>query len=314
MDALRIVQDDDDRKIAGRMNTWLDASGMSIAEAARQIGTGVSQATLSTWLRGIYKGDNAAVAERVGRWLDTQEEMARSGTAPPQIANHVSLGVTEEIQAALSYAQACADVVLIHGRSGAGKTQALRMFRSSRSGVHLVTVTAAVATVAGLLARVSMAVDAGATHHSAAAAEAAIIARLEGRSALLMVDEAHHLSSRLLDELRCIRDVSQCGLALAGSDELWANLAGNRRCEQIVGRVGLRVSLGAVPETDIRILAAAMLGRTAKGSELKAIRNSARGAGGLHAMRRRLTRAHMIARAAGREEISAGDVARAGEH
>ena len=311
--AQHVIQLHTDQAIAERMSGWLDASGMSIAEAARQIGSGVSQATLSTWLRGLYKGDNTAVAKRVGRWLDTQEEMARSNAAPSAIDRHIALGVTEEIHASLAYSQAAGDVVLIHGRSGAGKTHALRRFKASRSVVHLVTMTAAVATVAGLLSRVAVAVDAGARHHSAAAAEAAIIGCLEGRSALLIVDEAHHLSPRLLDELRCIRDISECGLALAGSDDLWTSLAGSRRCDQIVGRIALRVGLPAVSESDIRLLTESILGRSAKGGELKTIRNSARGAGGLHSLRRLLARAHMIARAAGRDAISPNDVRLAAE-
>ena len=316
MEELKLVgqMQNSDRDIAVRMSAWLDEYGMSISEAAKQIGSGVSQATLSTWLRGKYTGDNAAVADRVERWLDTREEMSRTGSGLSGLDRHANLGVTEEIHAALAVAQASGDVVLIHGRSGAGKTQALRRFRSSRSGVHLVTVTAAVATVAGLLTRVAVAVDAGARHHSAAAAEAAIIQRLEGRSALLVIDEAHHLSPKLLDELRCIRDISHCGLALVGSDELWTALAGSRRCDQIVGRIGLRIGLGAVAETDIRLLSETALGRPTSGKELTDIRNSARGAGGLHSLRRLLARAHMIARAAGRDGIAAEDVALAAEH
>ncbi len=306
MEKLTLVkQRIDDYDVVRRMKAHLDESGESIKEVSKKIGAGVSSAVLSTWLRGEYTGDNAAVSDRVLRWLETQDEISRSGAGLPRLDRHVDLGVTDDIHGALAHAQATCDVVLVHGRSGAGKTQALRRFRATRSGVHIVTVTPAVASVAGMLSRVAMAVDAGAKHHSAAAAEAAIIQRLEGRSTLLVVDEAHHLSPRLLDELRCIRDVSGCGLALVGSDELWTALAGSRRCDQITGRIALRIPIGQASETDIRLLAETVLGRGLGEKELKAVRNTARGAGGLHSLRRLLVRAHMIAAAAGSRDISA---------
>ncbi len=284
------------------------AAGLSISDVAREIGAGVSTGTASKWLRGVYEGDVAAVTARVRAWLRTRGEAARRSMSAAGLDRHTPLGVTEEIEAVLAHAQAAGDVVLIHGRSGAGKSWAAARYCGSRTPSFRVVMTGAVVTLAGLLARVAAAVGAGDRHGSALAAETAIVARLQGRGALLVVDEAHHLSARLLDELRCIRDLAGVGLALVGGDELWAALAGSVRCDQIVGRIGIRLPLGAPPDADVIDLAASVLGRRPEGAEAKRLVAATRGAGGLHALRRLLARAWIFARAARRDHITAADL------
>ena len=111
----------------------LDAFGLSHARAAREIGRGVSSATLSRWLAGRYDGDVAAVTARVRRWLETRADARARDLAPAGLDRHAALGVTEEIEAALAHAQAAADIVLIHGRSGAGKSWAAARYCARRS-------------------------------------------------------------------------------------------------------------------------------------------------------------------------------------
>ena len=291
----------------------MKAAGLSISDVAREIGAGVSTTTASKWLRGVYEGDVPAVTGRVLAWLRTRREAARRSMSSAGLDRHVSLGVTEEIEAVLAHAQAAGDVVLIHGRSGAGKSWAVARYCAAHTPSFKVTMTGAVVTLAGLLARVAAAVGAGERHGSALAAETAIVGRLKGRGALLVVDEAHHLSARLLDELRCIRDLAGLGLALIGGDELWSALAGSARCDQIVGRIGIRLPLSAAADADVLDLAAAVLGRRPGHRETKLLVAAARGAGGLHALRRLLARAWLLARGDGREEISAEDLRAAAE-
>ena len=286
----------------------LDGAGISIAAAAREMGLGVSPATLSRWLSGQYDGDSRAVARRVGRWLNTRREARERALGDAGLDRYVPLGVTEEVQAALALAQSASDIVLIHGRSGAGKTWAAQHYAQSHSGAHVATMSGAVSTLPGLLGRVAQAVGAGARYRSAAAAEEAVIQRLAGRRALLIVDEAHHLGPKLIDELRCVRDMAGCGLALIGGEELWGALVSARGCEQIIGRITVRLPLGAAPVRDALELAAAALDRRPTAGEERALRSAARGAGGLHAVRRLLERAWLLARAEGRKAASNGDV------
>ncbi len=292
----------------------MEAAGLSIQQAAREIGRGVSSATLSKWLRDRYEGDVGAVSKRIETWIETRRERARRAIGGAGLDRHASLQVTADIEAVLGHAQAAADVVLVHGRSGAGKSWASRRYCGSRTAAHFVVATGAVTTLSGLLGRVADAVGGGARHVSALAAESVAVARLRDRGALLAVDEAHHLSARLLDELRCIRDMAGCGLALIGGDELWTRLASSPHCDQIVGRIGIRLPVGRVSETDVRELGGAVLGRETAARETRLLLASAQAAGGLHALRRLLVRAWIHAKAEGRATtVQAEDLTAAAE-
>lgn len=286
----------------------LEADGLSNAAASRQIG--VSPTTLSTWLRGVYRGDSEAVADKVRRWLDTRADASRRGVGGAGLDRHAETGAYGEVSAALAYAQANGDVVLVHGPSGRGKTWAARRHVREWAGGHYLSVTGATVTLAGLLSRVAEAVGAGGRHGSALEAETAIVARLARRQALLVVDEAHHLRSQLLDELRCLRDLADCGLALVGDDTIRLTLA---RCPQVVGRIGLRVDLRAQSAADAHEIAAGVLGRRPAAGEVKALNAAATGPGGLHAVRRLMARAWLLSRADEREAITADDLVAAAE-
>ena len=165
--------------------------------------------------------------------------------------------------------------------------------------------TRAVRSLTGMLGLVAEAIGSLPDHRSALHAERAVIEALRDRSALLIVDEAHHLTPRLLDELRCIRDVAGCGLALIGDESIAMPLA---RCPQIVGRIGGQVHKRTPAEPDIELLVSAFLERPAKRGEVRMGLAAARGDGGLHALRRMLARAWMLARIEDRDTVSAADL------
>ena len=208
----------------------LDEDGLSRNAASREIG--VSVATLSTWLNGKYKGDNDKIEAKAQRWLQTRREADQLTLKMAGLDKHRDLGVTDEVAAVLAHAHAVGDIVLIHGASGRGKSWAAARYCETHSNAYQVNATQAVKSVAGLLKRVADAVGAYGDHRSAMATEDAVIAKLLDRRAMLVVDEAHHLSAMLLDELRLIRDLSGCGLALIGDDAIRMTLG---RCPQIVG-------------------------------------------------------------------------------
>ncbi len=277
--------------------------GLSQKDASK--GIGVSITTLNRWLHREYVGDNPAVTAKAETWLQTRAEARALTLSPARLDVHAELGLTDSVMAALAHAQAVGDVVLVHGRSGSGKSHALARYGATRAGVHLVTATAAVTSISGLYGRVCRALGIAGRYGSALAAEDAILERLEGRQALLAVDEAQYLGARLLDALRGLRDLSGCGLALVGDDTIRMTLS---RCPQVMGRTGMYVGLGQPNQADVATLLSTVLERTPASAERKAARTAVSAPGGLHALRRLLASAFMIARADGRGAIAATDI------
>lgn len=285
----------------------LNRSGLSRTAAARKIG--ISGAAFSRWLSGQYEGDNARLDQLVATWLATMAERERHSTSAAGLDVHCDLLVTREIEAALAHAQAVGDIVLVHGLSGAGKSWAGRHYADTRAATYYLQCTRAMRTMSALLGRVAEACGAWVKTPSAMAYESAIIEQLKGRGALLVIDEAHHLPASLLDELRCIRDVAGCGLALVASDEIRMTLA---RCPQIVGRIGIRLEKKVPARVDVDRIVSVVLGREATEKEVNAAMAAAAAPGGLHTLRRMLERAWVTARASGRKSIDREDIVTAG--
>ena len=285
----------------------IDASGMSRNRAAAQMGRHAS--SVARWLNGTYTGNNDAVAADVARWLETRADAARHSLDGAGLDRHADTAAYNQITVALGYAQAAGDIVTVVGKPGRGKTWAAEHYCEAKTGAHYLAASGAIISMSGLLSKVGAATGAGSTFRSALEAENAVIAHLRTHDgALLVVDEAHHLRDKLLDELRIIRDRTKCGLALVADETIRMALA---RCHQIRGRVGLSIDLKAQPEADVEKIAAGVLKREPSKAELKIMSVVARGPGGLHSLRRLLGGAYMVARANGRTKIEAADVAAA---
>ena len=85
------------------------------------------------------------------------------------------------------------------------------------------------------------------------------------------------------------------------------------RCQQFDGRIGLKLDLATQPTADVEDIAAGALGRRPTKTELKTLTTVGKGPGGLHAMRRLLGRARMVAQATGQDAIEAGDITAAAD-
>lgn len=293
----------------GEARALLDERGWSLAEAAARIG--VSDSTLSLWLRGEYKGNTGRVGQLVRRWLDTERDVSALRAAG--LDRHADLAVTERIERAARHAQANADVVVVFGAAGGGKTWALRHYCAASTGAWYAAMSPAATTPAAVLARIARALGVGPGPASAARLEQAVVDRLATGPALLAVDEAHHLTQALLDVVRCVHDAAACGLVLSGNEPLWARLAGGERAAQLVSRVGLTCRLRRPAAGDVVALAAALLEEPPQGKARAALLAAAGRVGGLRAVRKLAGQAHLLAAADGRRSPSADDVVDAAE-
>ena len=279
--------------------------GLSQNRVARQLG--LSTARVSQWRGGKYGGDNAAIEAAVRKWLSTGEELEGRRLDGARLDTHLALEVTDEISSLLAHAQATADIVLVKGVSGTGKTWAARRYAKTRSAVHYVMMRRDMRSLRGVLNRVARATGATGDQSSATDVADAVIASLRDRRALLIVDEAHHLSPAVLDELRliCMREEAHCGLALLGDESIAIPL---KRCPQIVGRIGGAFNRDRPSRPDIELMVSTFLERPAGRREMALGVAAALGEGRLHALRRMLAMAWMFAQAEGRDAVTTADL------
>ena len=283
--------------------------GWSKAEVGRRLGvTGVA-----AWLRGKYGGDNAHMAELARQLLDTERDAETLGMRG--LFRPADLAVTRQIGAALAHAHANADLVVVYGAAGAGKSWTAKRYCREHAGAWLVTMSPAVTTPASVLSRIARALHGGTPpEKTAARLETAVIDKLSVGRALLVADEAHHLPEALLDVIRCVHDEADCGLVLCGNEPLWARLAGGDRSAQLVSRVGLKLYLGKPSEADVLALTETLIGRAPAGAGRKAaIAVGGGGVGGLRMVRKLIAQAQILARGDGRDALTDEDIADAAE-
>lgn len=88
----------------------------------------------------------------------------------------------------------------------------------------------------------------------------AIGRKLQSSQALIIVDEAQHLDTKALEQLRAFHDIFGLGIALIGNEKVYARLEGGKReaeFAQLFSRVGFRITQAKPKPGDICSLLAA---------------------------------------------------------
>lgn len=217
----------------------------------------VSVATVSQYLSGKYQGNCEELDRKVDEMLERQKakvvEAKYNSEFVPTLAAKRGMEV-------MQFAHVEGEINVIFGAAGLGKTQMLKEYARKNSSAVLIEVDPS-CTPKVLLRKIAEAVGATARGVNNELLDS-IVSKLKGSERLLMVDEAELLSTRSLEFIRRIHDLSGVGVVLAGMPRLLVNLKGkNNELAQLYSRVGFACDLGnALPDDDLALLAESALG------------------------------------------------------
>ncbi|ROO28227.1 AAA family ATPase [Salinisphaera orenii] len=271
----------------------MEAGSLSQAAVARE--TGLSASALNQRLKGVYRGDNAAVDAKLSRWLDARRERRSADAQMPEAPAWVQTPSARRIRSALSYAQIAGDIAVIYGGAGVGKTSTAHEYQRQAPNVWIVTMTPATAVVGAALERIALAIGLRPSGR-ASRIEGEIIERLQGTQGLLIIDEAQHLAPRALEAIRSLQDATGVGVAILGNQVVYTQLTGGNRSigfAQLFSRIGKRVSLNRPTQADVDALATAW-GVTATDA-VRLLRDIAKKPGALRAVTKTMRLASMFA-------------------
>ena len=227
---------------------------LSYSAMAREAGVGES--TLNAFINGKYTGNEPALAEKMARWLDSQTQRAKLRAVLPKAPSFVSTPTVEAILGLLTYAQHVPTMVVVSGGAGIGKTMAIRHYKAENPNVFALTGDPSIQKPFGMLAYLAETV--GVAERSADRRSRSIIERLRGTGSLIVVDEAHHYPTKVLDQLRTIYDLAEVGLALLGNAGIYGRLEGASRSPEfapLFRRIGMRLTVSKPKMADIKALA-----------------------------------------------------------
>lgn len=251
------TQGTDPRPLREIIRHLLDTDpSLSQQKIAKEIGTGVSATTLSQWLGGSYQGDNAKIESRVRSWYDTYlERRARSGL--PEAPDFFETSTTEAIEAGLRYAQLAQDMVAIYGPSGVSKSQTCANYGRIAPGVYMATMTPATSSVVSSLHVIATACGIREMAATPKKLQDAIVARLLGSNGCLIIDEAQHLNTNALDQVRSLHDAALVGIALVGNTHVYTRMKDGARAaflDRVFSRIGKTVEVRMPNDSDIDTL------------------------------------------------------------
>ena len=247
-DPLRIIGDET-IAVRERLRTFV-AAGNSVALVARAIRR--SQGSLTAYLTGEGEINEARIEAQIGRFLAKQALQ----TSPLFEPSFQMTTVAEDILGALLQAQLDGDIALIVGPSGVGKSTAVQHYASAEPGCYLVEASAAWTTQT-LIQQIARKAELDRAGKDLAALSMEIADCMRDSGALVVVDEAQHLTARSLEVLRSIHDASHVGLAFSAQLNFFAILQrgdGKTTFDQLRNRVGVRLRLSAAGLDDLALV------------------------------------------------------------
>lgn len=286
-DAVRASEADTIRSRA-REEIGRDFGGVA-ARAARD--ADIKESTFSAWLNGTYQGDNERVAHDVGRWLGARAERRQAMGMAPAAPGFQETPTAQRILQICMQAQVMCDFAVIAGVAGIGKTTALRHYVERTPNAWMATMEPLLRSPHALLDELAR--HLGVAEKASARLSGAIQQRLRDRQGLLIIDEAHQLSTEAIDQLRSLHDKAAVGIVMSGNIETGTRLEGAGRNPQFAplwSRVGVRKTWAKPLAGDVQALLDAwgfagraereFLGQVAmKGGALRSIVKCARLAG-----------------------------------
>jgi DNA transposition AAA+ family ATPase len=283
--------------VRARVRAVMTAEGLTMTAIAKE--ADIAYGTFSAWMGGTYAGRGDRVADAAARWLEARKAANRTKALAPAAPDFQMTASAGQFFALFEHAQYVPDFGIITGGAGVGKTSAVCAYRARTPGVFVLTAEPCLSTTRALLDELRE-VTGVEERYSAQTISRALVAKLRGSGALVIVDEAQHLATAALDQLRTLHDKAGIGVALVGNETVYARLEGVARqpaYAQLFSRVGMRVARPRPERADVETLLDAW--GIGGDRERKLLHVIGRKPGALRGLTKTLRIAHMLAGAAG---------------
>ncbi len=226
---------------------------ISQRQAAERIG--ISAGGLSAYMGGTYKGSNAGFEEKIQKWLDARTVRQRTLSSSMNVPGWVKTAAYTTFELVFAHSQYTPDIGLITGGAGVGKTFAANTY--AEKGVNVWVVTADPSMKTPMKALKEIAFVLGDVDRGGGSWLRAIVRRVRGSQGLLIIDEAQHLSTDAIDQIRAIHDQAEIGVVFSGNEPLRGRIEGIGRLDthaQLFSRIGIRKDRKGCSRQDVDAL------------------------------------------------------------
>jgi DNA transposition AAA+ family ATPase len=248
-------QELDEAAVRADFDGAIAQDGRALTKIAPEVG--IAYGTLSAWRGGTYAGDGKRITLAAKAWLLQRVARARAKMLLPAEPAFMMTKTASRIWDVLEFAQTVPTMGLVVGGAGVGKTTAFEGYQQQQPNtVWIATMQPCHRTIASVLQELQVALriprDLG-----MAAISRSIVRRLRGTAGLVIIDEAQHLSSQALDQIRSLADATKIGFVVGGGNALLTNMGADSRQAQLAhvfSRMGMRFKLDRPLREDIGAL------------------------------------------------------------
>lgn len=241
---------------------WLKAhkeeTGASLTDIASW--TGIAHGTLSNLLGKGYAGNRKRYADMIAAYRQTLTAQSELVADLPEKPGYFETPTSSAITRYLQWAQRGRLVLIVTG-AGLGKTETAKHFLRDNHNSFMATMTASTSGIMPMQQRVLRSLGEKQAIGSPAALSEMVCDKVRNlRHAVIIIDEAQHLSIKAVDEIRSWHDETGVGIALMGNERVEQSIYGISRAAdfaQIFSRIGLSLSRPRAVEGDAEALAAA---------------------------------------------------------
>lgn len=193
--------------------------------------TGIAKSTISMWLNGNYKGDNAKLTDKINNFIQRESERLNNDELPI-----VDISIVKYISEIGRLCHTKGKIGVCAGRAGLGKTVAVKEYTKNALDAILIESDSGY-TAKSLLKEIHrrLALSGKGTVYDLMGE---VVNKLNQSGRLLIIDEAENLPYRALEITRRIHDKTGVGVLLVGRNILFENLRGfNNQYDQLYSRV-----------------------------------------------------------------------------
>ena len=186
--------------------------------------------TLSVFGVGKYQGRNDTLANSVFRFRQTLETQEAREVGLIRGPGFFETQTSLRLKGLMTVAHG-GRITLAATSPGTGKTMTIKDYAASASNVFPVSMRKSAKTVNALTMLVLRAMGIVSKGSWGTQLSDLVIDRVRSRSALLVIDEANHLSLDQFEEIRSWHDETGCGVCFFGNEELMLRIESGRRSD-----------------------------------------------------------------------------------
>lgn len=198
---------------------YIERTKKSQSDVAKEMD--VSPAYVSEFLKGTYKAPEKAIP-KIEQLLKINDKKEVAPKEPGFQRTTVS-GIVMDL---IAYCHIQGKIGVVYGDAGVGKTMAIREYARQNSDTAIViTISPCFATMTGV--NELLAEELRIREKVSRKIQTEAVRKLRGSNKVIIIDEAQHLTVRVINHLRCLADESGVGMAFIGNEEIYLKMRGS---------------------------------------------------------------------------------------